>query len=242
MADADELASAPDDAKLSSAVQLQSWVRKIIAKRLAEKLKKELRKQLEDIQSHSGITIGKRRVQAWSEASAQLALEELNGKIGKNGVLLWPKGTVEKLLIERTRYADMIKDIKQKEAVAKKAAIMAAETARQAVAEVKAELRRLQEAKRKELEECDPSWTILEWIESLQVTKLLGSYVMQELKKAAGPDPKFEKAFITKFGTSTVKEGILIVKALLEPEGGDSKTFVEKLCDQITNGAITVTQ
>ena len=224
------------------ATRLQSWVRKIIAQRLVNKLKQELSKQLAEIQSHSGLVVGKKRVQPWSEESAQLALSELNGKLGKNGVIYWPKGTVEKLLIERTKYADMIKESKRAEARSKQAAAMAAETARQAVIQVKQELRRLQDARRHELEGCDPSWTILEWVESLQVTNVLGIYLMEELKKAAGSDQKFEKAFITKLGTSTLSEGVMIVKGLLEPTDGDRKSFVETLSEKIANGAINVTQ
>jgi hypothetical protein len=43
-----------------------------------------------------GLLIKGQRVQPWSEESANMAMMELNGKIGTNGNVLWPKGTVEK--------------------------------------------------------------------------------------------------------------------------------------------------
>ena len=108
MADGNEpkVALTPGD----GALRLQTWFRKFRAERMAAKPRQAWKKQLAEIQSSSGVKMGNKRVQAWSEESAQLALVELNGKVGKNGIIMWPKGTVEKLLIERTKYADMIKE------------------------------------------------------------------------------------------------------------------------------------
>lgn len=63
-----------------------------------------------------GVVIDGKRVQPWSAESARMAMSERDGKLGGGGkgrvpmeLSLWPKGIVEKLLIERATYADEIK-------------------------------------------------------------------------------------------------------------------------------------
>jgi len=64
-----------------------------------------------------GVVIDGKRVQPWSAETARMAMSERDGKLGGGGragrvpmeLSLWPKGVVEKLLIERVTYADEIK-------------------------------------------------------------------------------------------------------------------------------------
>jgi len=123
------LASAEDEDRGDGAKRLQAWWRGFQQRRLTDKMRAVLQAKLMEMQSKS-VQIGSRRVQPWSQESAELALKELGGKVGSNGMILWPKGTVEKLLMERTKYKDVVAQNKKAAAEAKKAAARAAETAK----------------------------------------------------------------------------------------------------------------
>jgi hypothetical protein len=96
------------DAKSAAVVRLQSRCRAMLQGRLARKMLLERHASIANLQQHA-VALGGKRVQPWSAESAELALQELNGKHGANGMILWPKGTVERLLVERTKYADVVR-------------------------------------------------------------------------------------------------------------------------------------
>ena len=93
--------STPSEA---ATTRIQSFWRRSLAYYKVRKMVQLHRDELEAMQQKT-VSVGGKRVQPWSAESAELALRELNGKVSKNGTVLWPKGTVEKLLMERSALA-----------------------------------------------------------------------------------------------------------------------------------------
>ena len=108
----------------------------------------EFLKALQD--PESVVALNGKRVQPWSEESAELAMQELGGKHGDNGMVIWPKGTVEKLLMERTKYADIVAKYKKAEARAQPVR-RAGEMARRTVSKI---------MKKAAKTDNDPTWRV----------------------------------------------------------------------------------
>ena len=70
------------------ATRLQCWFRQFKAKRLSKALQQAFVAKLNDMQTGEGVKVGGKRVQPWSQESAQLALTELNGKMTDKGTIL----------------------------------------------------------------------------------------------------------------------------------------------------------
>jgi hypothetical protein len=144
----------PDaDARAAGIDIIQRHWRRSLAFYKVKRMVQQHQEELEAMQ-HKSISLGGKRVQPWSAESAELALRELGGKVSKQGVVLWPKGTVEKLLMERTKYMDVVTQQKRKAARIKKAAAQTRDVVNQTMSEVEVALR-----KKKRDDENDPKWT-----------------------------------------------------------------------------------
>lgn len=177
-----------------------------------------------------GLLIKGQRVQPWSEESAKMAMMELNGKIGTNGNVLWPKGTVEKLLIERTSYSDDLKAIKQKEQQRLKAAAHAKTVADQTINEVMKTLSAESLLGSKETT-YDPTWRVQDWLGSLNLTEVVSTSLLEHLRKKSA-DPRFERGFIQRLGKANQEEAVTIVKGIL-----DDSEFVANIAATISKGS-----
>lgn len=219
-----------------AATRLQKSFRKYRAKSIVAQMQRA-HAVVVSVAKDKGIMVGGRRVQPWSEESAQLALQELGGKLNKEkGTIMWPKGTVEKLLIERTKYKDVINQHKRRERQALEAANAAQEAARQAVAGMKA-----QPSVSKQASENDPEWRVEDWIQSLNIAELLGSYLTEQLKVASS-DSRAEKAFISKLGGAEDGQGpTSIIRGLLEPVDGQPG-FLASVSAKLAQGSKDVAQ
>ena len=189
------------------------------------------KKRAEELQAlieaeNDTLRVNGRRVQAWSEESARLAMAELNGRIGERGMVIWPKGTVEKLLIERSKYSDVILKHKRREAAAKRAADQASERASQAVREVQQAVNTKQKHQDNKADATGPwNWKVSDWVNSLDVSALLSDFITARLREHAD-DPRFERAFVAKLGQGKPKDGASIIQGLLEPNGEDRTSFL----------------
>ena len=184
-----------------------------------------------------GMLVGGKRVKPWSEESARMAMMELNGKLGENGNVLWPKGTVEKLLIERTTYADAIKQIKRMEKVKEKASAKAMDVANQTIVDVMKDLNRAKLLnKGAAAESFDPTWTVQEWLASLDLTEVVATCMLEHLRSKSD-DPKFERGFIQKVGQMPEAEGTMVLGGLLE-----SSTLIASIAEMVSKAAKAVSK
>ena len=152
---AEATATATLSADEEAATKIQSGWRRSLAYYKIRKMISAHNEELEAmVVGSKTVAVNGKRVQPWSAESAELALRELNGKKSKNGTVLWPKGTVEKLLMERTKYMDVVTQQKRKANQIKRAAAQSRELVQQTVQEVETALKR-----KKRDDENDPKWT-----------------------------------------------------------------------------------
>ena len=205
------------------------------------------KKRAEELQAlieaeNDTLRVNGRRVQAWSEESARLAMAELNGRIGERGMVIWPKGTVEKLLIERSKYSDVILKHKRREAAAKRAADQASERASQAVREVQQAVNTKQKHQDNKADATGPwNWKVSDWVNSLDVSALLSDFITARLREHAD-DPRFERAFVAKLGQGKPKDGASIIQGLLEPNGEDRTSFLGFMTQRLAASAVEITK
>jgi hypothetical protein len=100
----------PAERTLRSIVRLQAAIRSRHAHKVAAAKRAERQEMLHALQDPRAATISLngKRAKPWSDESAALAMAELRGYKDGKGMVMWPKGTVEKLLIERTKYSDIV--------------------------------------------------------------------------------------------------------------------------------------
>lgn len=218
---------------MDAAIKIQRIVRGKTSRKLSEQKKAVIDAELQETKK-SGVLIKGQRVLPWSDESARMAMLELNGKVAENGNILWPKGTVEKLLIERTSYADDLKEIKRKEAERIRASQNAKDVAQQTVNEVMKQLQR--EALLGRTESFDPTWTVQDWLGSLSLNEILSSSLLEHLRTKS-TDPRFERGFIQRLGKAKKEEAETIVKNILE-----NSSFVSKVAEAISAAAHVVAQ
>ena len=95
---------------VQAVIRMQCMWRTRKARRVAAQMTRMYKAKINAVVNgeDTSLRVNGKRVQAWSEQSARLAMMELNGRMGDRGMVIWPKGTVEKLLLERNKYSDII--------------------------------------------------------------------------------------------------------------------------------------
>jgi len=195
----------------AAATCVQRFTRAMQARKIRKQLQAEMDEEIDGIMS-SGISIGGRRVVPWSEESAKMALREYGGKISDTGMTIWPKGTVERLLMERTKYMDAYKKEKVKAMRKARAQVAARDMVERTVATV---MKSLTEAQASKDETVESKWTVEEWLDSLQLTTFISNSLCEELRKKSN-DPRFERGIISHLGQISSEDGHTIVAELLE--------------------------
>ena len=195
----------------AAATCVQRFGRAMQARKIRKQLQEEMDEEISGIMS-SGISIGGRRVEPWSEESAKMALREYGGKISDTGMTVWPKGTVERLLMERTKYMDAYKKERVKAMRKARAQLAARDMVERTVATV---MKSLTEEQAGKDETVESKWTVEEWLDSLKLTTIISNSLCEELRKKSN-DPRFERGIISLLGQISIEDGHTIVAELLE--------------------------
>ena len=220
--------------RVKCATRIQSILRMWVARREARERKGERADMLEALkEGKSSMAIGGKRVTPWSDESAELAMAELGGRVGERGMVLWPKGTVEKLLVERTKYSDIVNKYKRAEKRRQAAAQRAEDMARRTVTKV---------MKQTAKSDNDPTWQVKDWLNSIggdeesdgglpSLASVLAEALLGQLR-ARSTDTRFELGFMSYIGSLPEEEGKKIVRGML-----DGTDYLEKVSGHIATAA-----
>ena len=154
---------------------------------------------------------------------------KLDGKVLPGGIVRWPKGTVTKLLRERTEYAGKLarhhRELEAREA----SKVAVAEVANAAISTLLAP--DSAEADPADAIDRGPVWSTEDWLSSLRLPDVLSSCLLERLR-ARSTERRLERLFVAELGRKEKAERARIIRALL-----DEGPTLDLIANAIADGA-----
>jgi hypothetical protein len=197
-----------------------------LARGFAERAR--LRREHKAVLEAKGVALD----EADDDRALRKAMLILDGKVMSDGVIRYPKGTVVRLIRDRTKYAEMLERQHRKQAKRDAAIAHAKGAAKQAVAQ----MLRADEADTaggKARRDGDPPWSTKEWLEGLHLSDVIAECLLEAVHSLAPGRAELEKLFISKLGQSASRgERVDVVRGLLL-----GTPLVERIVERVCEGA-----